>query len=194
MVALRSVVATLTAVVGLLTGGQLALAQSTPAQADDTEIASPPPTALLGQVQAIPLPIKSAAAPAALTWKTSAGTVANADEDTTFQLPKTSYPQVALIAAYDAVTRNPVVRRVLLIGSPTVEVLSEPNVKVTVVVGERTFGPALTDKKGLARLKIEVSPGVSSVKTLATDSYGNVTEGMIALNPPPFPRVLVLCA
>ncbi len=172
--------------VTLLTLG-LTLGSSALAQAEDVH------TVLLGQAPTTSLPLP-AGVPSALAWKASVGTVTASAQSLSFELPKTTIPQVALLAAYEPTTRTPVVQRVLLIGSPTVEIRSEPNVKVTVGLGERNFGPVSTDGKGLARLKIEAPPGVGSVKTLATDSYGNVTEGQLALNPPPFPRVLVLCA
>lgn len=151
---------------------------------------TPAPSALLGQTQDVPLP----QANPGLMWKANVGSVETLDGAVSYRLPKTSFPQVALVGAYDAESRSPVVHRVLLVGSPTVEIRSEPNVKVTVAVGERTFGPVMTDAKGLARLKIEAPPGVESVKTFATDSHENVTEGQLALNPPPFSRTLLLCA
>jgi hypothetical protein len=152
-----------------------------------------PPKAILGQAESIELS-HTERKPSTLTWKTSVGTAVPKDTHVIYRFPKTSYPQVAIVAAYDPQTRSPVVDRVIMVGTPTVEVRSEPNVKVTVRVDEKPFGPIGTDSKGLARLKIEAPPGLVNVKTFATDSYDNVTEGELALNPPPFPRVLVLCA
>lgn len=152
--------------------------------------AVPVASALLGQTQHVPLPQPKPG----LTWKANVGTVEVSDAALSYRLPQTSFPQVAIVGAYDAENRTPVIHRVLLVGSPTVEIRSEPNVSVTVAVGERTFGPVSTDTKGLTRLKLEAPPGVESVKTFATDAHGNVTEGQLALDPPPFSRTLLLCA
>lgn len=103
-------------------------------------------------------------------------------------------PQVAVIAAYDPQAQAPVVHFVRLIGSPTIEVKSEPNVNVTVQVGKESFGPQRTNSAGLAQFAVQVPPGVDSATTTATDSHGNVTKGELPLNPPPYQRILALCA
>src|SRR5688572_11195900 len=102
-------------------------------------------TALLGQEQQVQLPAPSGVNASELTWKANVGTANATPEGPSYQLPKTSFPQVALVGAYDPKTRTPLVHRVLLVGSPTIEIRSEPNVKVTVDVGGQEFGPTSTD-------------------------------------------------
>lgn len=170
--------------VALLLAGHAGLVQ---AQVNDAH------SLLLGTQAFVTLPAPGPEVPAS-EWKASVGTAVASATELRFEVPKTTYPQVALVGTYDAKARTPIVHRVLLVGQPTVEIRSEPNVEVSVRVGERSFGPTATDAKGVARLKIDAPPGTATVKTFATDSHGNVTEGQLALNPPAFPKALVLCA
>ncbi|MEY4551153.1 MAG: hypothetical protein RL685_7348 [Pseudomonadota bacterium] len=111
-----------------------------------------------------------------------------------YELPKGPSPQVALLAALDLTSGQLATHRLEIWGNPTVEIRSERGVWVRAQVGSASFGPVLTDKKGHARLEIVVPPGSREVATLATDQRGNVTERALALDPPPFSRLLALCS
>jgi hypothetical protein len=111
-----------------------------------------------------------------------------------YELPSEKYPGVALIAAQGAAAHQFASLRIELMGYPTVDIRSEPSVSVVVQAESARFGPVLTDLRGRARLEIAVPPGVSEVTTLATDQRGNVREGRLALEPPPFSRLLAVCA
>lgn len=111
-----------------------------------------------------------------------------------FELPGSTAPQVALLAALDLKTGQLATHRIDIWGNPTVEIRSERGVWVRAQVGNASFGPVLTDKKGHARLEIVVPPGSREVATFATDQRGNVRERALALDPPPLSRLLVLCS
>lgn len=111
-----------------------------------------------------------------------------------FVLPAATVPQVALLAALDLKTGQLATHRIEVWGNPSVEIRSERGVWVRAQVGSASFGPVLTDKKGHARLEIVVPPGSREVATFATDQRGNVTERALALDPPPFSRLLALCS
>ena len=111
-----------------------------------------------------------------------------------YELPSEKHPGVALIAAQGAAARQFASLRIELMGYPTVDIRSEPSVSVVVQAESARFGPVVTDPRGRARLEIAVPPGVSEVRTLATDQRGNVREGTLALEPPPFSRLLAVCA
>jgi hypothetical protein len=96
--------------------------------------------------------------------------------------------------ALDRQTGQLATHRIEIWGNPSVEIRSERGVWVRAQVGSASFGPVLTDKKGLARLEIVVPPGSREVATFATDQRGNVTERALALDPPPFSRLLALCS
>lgn len=111
-----------------------------------------------------------------------------------FVLPEATVPQVALLAALDLKTGQLATHRIEIWGNPKVEIRSERGVWVRAQVGNASFGPVLTDKKGHARLEIVVPPGSREVATFATDQRGNVTQRALALDPPPFSRLLALCS
>jgi hypothetical protein len=111
-----------------------------------------------------------------------------------YELPSERYPGVALLAAQGAAAHQFASLRIELMGYPTVDIRSEPSVSVVVQAESARFGPVVTDPRGRARLEIAVPPGVSEVTTLATDQRGNVRERTLALEPPPFSRLLAVCA
>lgn len=130
-----------------------------------------------------------------LVWSTNVGRVEATKPATLRYTPASKhFPQVAIIAAYDPTAQKPVVHFIQLIGSPTIEVKSEPNVSVTVEIGDTSFGPQRTNSAGVALVPVEVPPGTITATTVATDSHGNVTRDDLPLNPPPYPRILTLCA
>lgn len=139
---------------------------------------------------------RSLAEVANYSWSTNIGRVEllTGEPGLRYIPPPVHYPQVAIVGAYDPVGKRPIVHVIELVGNPTVEVNSEPNVSVVVQVGGASFGPQPTDAAGLARIPVEAHSGIDTAITLATDPHGNVTRGELALNPPPFPRVLALCA
>jgi hypothetical protein len=113
---------------------------------------------------------------------------------TTYTLPNEKYPQVILVAAYDAEHKQLAELRMQLLGAPLVVVQSEPRVLLEVRNGVRKFGPIRTDDKGRAELRIIVPPGLNEVATFATDAFGNVSESSLPLHLPRFSRFFPVCA
>ena len=133
---------------------------------------------------------------AQLPWAVTSGNVTPLANGSglSYSAPEKQYPQVVILGAYNPRSKKPVVHLLQLIGAPTVEVDSEPNVDVVVEVAGVSFGPRRTDRSGTALVPVEVPPGIDTAITLATDSHGNVTRGELPLNPPDFPRGLALCS
>lgn len=186
---------------GLLAGGALCLSMQglslghAHAQPVGVEVHGPRELQL-SRASDVTLDVKSAdPAQAPLAWVTNVGRVDVQPDGRLLYTPASRHlPQVAIVAAYDAKTKQPVVHFIQLIGSPTVEVKSEPNVSVTVEVDKASFGPQRTNGAGIALVPIEVPPGVTTATTIATDSHGNVTRDALPLNPPSYPRLLTVCA
>lgn len=156
-----------------------------------------PSQAHLAETTYVELEVTGAAEDAwnTLAWRTNVGRVDPMAVGVLRYTPASKqFPQVALVAAYDPEQKEPVVHFVRLIGSPTIEVKSEPNVAVTVQIADTSFGPQRTDNAGIALVPVHVPPGIETATTVATDAHGNVTRDELALNPPPFPRLLTLCA
>lgn len=134
-------------------------------------------------------------APTPLVWTTNVGRVDTPTDQTLVYTPSSPhFPQVAIIAAYDADANAPLVHFVQLIGSPTIEVKSEPNVSVMVQIAKASFGPQRTNGAGIALVQVEVAPGITTATTVATDAHGNVTRDELPLEPPSYPRLVTLCA
>jgi hypothetical protein len=111
-----------------------------------------------------------------------------------YRLPSEKYPQVILVAAYLRSQHQLTELRIPLYGKPVVAVQSEPGVSLEVRDGPRSFGPVQTDAAGRAEVRIEVPPGRTQVETYAKDSFGNITEGVLPLELPDFPRFLPVCS
>lgn len=133
---------------------------------------------------------------AQLSWRVNVGTLQSIPNGRglAYSAPAKQFPQVAIIGAYDPLTKTTTVHVIRLFGAPTIEVDSEPNVSITVEIAGVSFGPERTNSSGNALVPVEVPPGVDTAVTFAKDSHGNVTRDELPLNPPRFPRLLALCA
>lgn len=131
-----------------------------------------------------------------ISWRVNVGRVSPSPNGAglTYTPPEKHFPQVAIVGGVDPSNERAIVHLIRLIGSPTIEVDSEPNVNVSVEILGTTFGPQPTDPRGNALVPIDVPPGVDSVTTFAKDAYGNITRDELPLNAPGFPRVLALCS
>ena len=98
--------------------------------------------------------------------------------------PVARYPQVAIFALVSRDGNQFVWSRVPLRGAAVVELTSDPNVSVSVKVGDAKFGPVYTDAKGRAALPVLVPPGISQAESAATDALGNVRAQTISLDVP----------
>jgi hypothetical protein len=98
--------------------------------------------------------------------------------------PVARYPQVAIFALVSRDGNHFVWSRVALRGSAVVELSSDPNVSVSVKVGDGKFGPVNTDSRGRAAVKVLVPPGIKQAESAATDGLGNVRTQTISLDVP----------
>jgi hypothetical protein len=98
--------------------------------------------------------------------------------------PVARYPQVAIFALVSREGNQFVWSRVALRGSAVVELSSDPNVSVSVKVGDGKFGPVSTDSKGRAAVHVLVPPGIKQAESAATDGLGNVRTQIISLDVP----------
>jgi hypothetical protein len=98
--------------------------------------------------------------------------------------PVARYPQVAIFALVSRDGSQFIWSRVPLRGAATVELSSDPNVSVSVKIGEAKFGPVMTDAKGRAALPVLVPPGIKQAESAATDALGNVRTQILSLDVP----------
>lgn len=102
-----------------------------------------------------------------------------------YALPGDYYPQYAIFGA--AASCDGVVGSdwwvAPLLGTGEAKVKSEPRAKVTLNVGESTFGPVRANRKGEALIPIVVPPGTE---------YGSSEGRRIDLKLPPFNRICAL--
>lgn len=98
--------------------------------------------------------------------------------------PVARYPQVAIFALVSRDGNQFAWSRVALRGSAVIELSSDPNVSVSVKVGDGKFGPVQTDNRGRAAVKVLVPPGIKQAESAATDALGNVRTQIISLDVP----------
>jgi len=158
------------------------------------KLTSDPPQVLLGTQKESVVAIEVGTAGAAISdvrLYTSVGAVSAPQPagpgkyTATFTAPEQYFPHLAIIAAVASVNGAPQTGHIVvwLLGQGELAVKGKPNSDVSVVIGDRTFGPAKTDKSGQATVRVEVPPGFS-VATAGTQR--------IPLEPVPFSRILAV--
>ena len=135
---------------------------------------------------------------AALTLRTSAGRIEGLAGQGSGRMsgawtpPVVRSPQLALFSAVDA--RNPEqygFAVVPMVGAATFPVSAPPGVRLSFQVGERSFGPFVTDAKGIAQVTLEVPPGVDTATVISTDVSGRSRQELLDLSAPPTQRILM---
>lgn len=109
---------------------------------------------------------------------------------TTYRLPETRFPQVALVAVWRETGEKARIdfARIPLSGRTELPVRSKPGSMISVLVGEQTYGPVKADRRGRAKLPIAVPPGVLEV--VATSSRGaDLSQGTVKVNVPKYNRM-----
>lgn len=111
----------------------------------------------------------------------------------TYTPPTTGFPQVAVVVAatddqsvFDWI-------QIPLHGQPSIAIETEPRATAIVRVGDDEFGPVKTDRKGRARIALEVPPGVDEVLIVTEDKHGNSRETVRALGVPEVNRLVAVC-
>jgi hypothetical protein len=108
-----------------------------------------------------------------------------------YTLPAGRFPQVAVLAAETASGCRAMAALPLQApASPAFR--TDPGASVTVRVGERDFGPVTADDRGQVRVPVVVPPGVRTALARSSNAGGKISEQIIDLAPPPFPRLLVM--
>lgn len=124
----------------------------------------------LGRDSEIVLPVTGASASGVLV-RASAGTATVLpDGQVRYMAPKLNYPHVAVLTFADAA--DPLVRyrslSLQLNGSVEYPLKALPGASVSLVIGDRTFGPVLAGSDGKARVPVEVPPGFQQATQITT--------------------------
>lgn len=176
-----------------------AVGAASPTSAQETasaglKLSSDPPSVLLGTQKETTIAIDINPADAAVSdvrVYTSVGAISAPQPagpgkyTATFTAPEQYFPHLAIIGAVASVNGTPQTGHLVvrLLGQGDLAVKGKPNSDVSVVIGDRTFGPVKTDKSGQATVRVEVAPG-----------YSVATAGAqrIPLEPVPFSRILAI--
>lgn len=118
--------------------------------------------------------------------------------DIVVRLSGKKFPQVVLVGVYDDQRRVFLWRRIAAAARPTLEVHSEPQLEVQVIVEpthlyeERKY-QVKTGAQGNAEVRLLLPPGVAEVTMHAEDAHGNAEDEMIAIDTPAFPLLMPVC-
>jgi hypothetical protein len=141
----------------------------TPAGGGVLRIAADPPRIVLGQDGGTELAIAAPPEVEELTVSTSAGRIEGLRRLPTggfvarLRAPAERFPQIAIVAAVARGASGALLDGWLaipLFGQGDAKVRSAPGSKITLRIGERTFGPRAADASGLAVIPVVVPPGV----------------------------------
>lgn len=112
----------------------------------------------------------------------------------TFTPPAVAFPHVAILfATIDTAATSAVGFIPLhLWGKGQTTVRTKPGSRVTVFIGNESFGPVAADEDGAARVPIVVPPGPERAVARSIDAVGNESQKTIDLGVPPFNRLALL--
>lgn len=112
----------------------------------------------------------------------------------TFTPPAVAFPHVAILfATIDTAATSAVGFIPLhLWGKGQTTVRTKPGSRVTVFIGNESFGPVAADEDGAARVPIVVPPGPERAMARSVDAVGNESQKTIDLGVPPFNRLALL--
>lgn len=110
---------------------------------------------------------------------------------TTFTPPKERFPHVAVLVATIETSTTTAVGFVplRLWGKGQTTVKTKPKSKVTVFIGNESFGPVYAERDGAARVDIVVPPGPENAVARSIDEVGNESQKTIDLAVPTFNRL-----
>jgi hypothetical protein len=113
---------------------------------------------------------------------------------TTFTPPKEMFPHVAIVFATIETAGTTAVgfAPLHLWGKGQTSVKTKPGSKVTVFIGNESFGPVDADKNGEANVSIVVPPGPERAVAKSIDDVGNESQKTIDLGVPGFNRLAML--
>lgn len=158
-------------------------------------LSADPHSLVLGKDKGAELTL-DAPADARVTFSSNVGTVGAARREgdvfrAHFTPPQARVPQVALILAQIERDggRELSWLSIPLAGADTMEIETRPGASVTAEVGGRKVGPVTADARGIARLPMVVSPGVSTATLHISDKLGNAGDKPLDVTPPPYARM-----
>ncbi|MEW5737943.1 MAG: hypothetical protein AB1938_03400 [Myxococcota bacterium] len=105
--------------------------------------------------------------------------------------PGTRFPQVALVAVWRETGADAPIEflRIPLYGSTTLPVGAKKGAKVSVVVGDDTFGPMVVDADRHIDVPIVVPPGERDADLKVREPNGNSLTKKLPINVPPYNKV-----
>ena len=108
-------------------------------------------------------------------------------------LPAQHHPQLAivLVEVEGKGLREHTWLTIPLVAHADLRIETKPRSRVTVDVGDRSFGPVVADRTGHATIAALVPPCVAVARVHVTDPAGNVSEKPLDLKPIPFPVALL---
>ncbi len=112
-----------------------------------------------------------------------------------YELPTSRHPEVAVLTAVSP--RCPLCATPRAVGTAVLPLAAaielpgytEPHVRVTVTVGDRTFGPVAADEAGDFKIPVVVPPGVRFGEGVSVDKLGNRQSQVIDLRLPPVNQI-----
>jgi hypothetical protein len=108
----------------------------------------------------------------------------------TFQMPNNNRPQQVILAA-KAPGERPGWTTLDLLSSTSLPVeTTEANIKITLEIKNKSYGPVQSDQHGQARIPVVIGPWDKSARVIAVDDMGNRNTHDIQIPIPPATRLL----
>ncbi|MFY2561884.1 hypothetical protein ACN469_30085 [Corallococcus terminator] len=183
----------------------LAVAASTAVAAEPPdsglEVLATPARVVLGRDTAVALEVRVPSGTGPVRASASSGRFADERLDggarRTFRWtpPPVRHPLVAVFAFWVEAGDGPpqvTLFRLALLGQTTLDVATAAGATVEVLLGEKRFGPIQADARGKARVPVEVPPGVTSARVLATRGELRTDAATPLDAPQASPRVVAL--
>ncbi|AGC45518.1 hypothetical protein MYSTI_04220 [Myxococcus stipitatus DSM 14675] len=184
----------------------LAVAASTamaaaPSSPPPLKVVASPARVLLGRDSAVSLQVRVPAGTGPVWAAASSGRFAKErlDEGAVREFqwtpPSVRHPLMAVFVFWVEAREGPpetTVFRLPLSGHTTLDVATAPGASVEVWLGEARFGPVQANARGKARVRLEVPPGISAARVLATRGALRTDAATPLDVPRTSPRVVVL--
>ncbi len=110
-----------------------------------------------------------------------------------YVLSTNRFPRVAILvvefAIQPRVARAVMGVRLRAAASPAFR--TDPGSQVTIIVGDKEFGPELAGPDGMVRIPVVVPPGIQFGQVRSVNRHGRASEQLLDLKIPPGPRVLI---
>jgi hypothetical protein len=109
--------------------------------------------------------------------------------------PDIRYPLLAVLAFWVDPPEGPpevTTVHIPLLGRTTVDVNTNANADVVVQIAEQRFGPVRANRKGQVKVPVEVPPGVSEARVLATAKGQQTVRTTLLASPPERPLLALL--